>query len=76
MLRLRRFYAIIHLKVGNEVKSFKQMQLDVINKNYKEHRGCLFKNTAVFFGNMFLLLMRTVKNQKFMLASVFIKILK
>ena len=50
VLRLRRFYAIIHLKVGDEVKSFKQMQLDVINKNYKEHRGCLIKKYRSVFG--------------------------
>ena len=56
------------------MKTFKQMQLEGINKDYKEHRGCLIKNTAVFWGNMFLLLMKTVKNQKFMLASVFMKI--
>jgi len=50
ILPLRRFYAIIHLKVGDEVKSFKQMQLDDINKNYKEHRGTLIKKHRGVFG--------------------------
>ena len=57
------------------MKTFKQMQLDNIKKNYKEHRGFLIKNTAVFLVNMLWLLMKMVKNQKFMLANVFMKIL-
>ena len=32
------------------MKSFKQMQLDGINKNYKEHRGCLIKKYRSVFG--------------------------
>jgi len=32
------------------VKTFKQMQLDNIKKNYKEHRGCLIKKYRSVFG--------------------------
>lgn len=32
------------------MKTFKQMQLDNIDKNYKEHRGSLIKKYRTFFG--------------------------
>ena len=32
------------------MKTFKQMQLDNIKKNYKEHRGCLIKKYRSVFG--------------------------
>ena len=32
------------------MKTFKRMQLDNIEKNYKEHRGCLIKKYRSVFG--------------------------
>ena len=52
---LHRFYAIIHIG-GDEVKTFKQMQLDNINNNYKEHCGSLIKKYRSVFGKYVLVI--------------------
>ena len=41
---------LYYTRGGDEVKTFKQMQLDNIEKNYKEHRGSLIKKYRSVFG--------------------------
>ena len=41
---------LYYTRGGDEVKTFKQMQLDNIEKNYKEHRGSLTKKYRSVFG--------------------------